>query len=99
MHTIHILALWDNYSIVEADAARQRFSVIFIIDTDGYEHVLVQIETLLTDLCGDDPFSVTTPEEVIAIRRDTNAGFATTMVKIAGRRGGGEFMYGGMIQL
>ena len=84
-------ALQDNYSSVEDAAASQRCSVICVIKVDRYGHVFLHKETLLMDLCGADAFAIATLEEAMLIMRALNAGFSSTMAKVAvnTRWGGG----------
>ena len=84
-------ALQDNYSSVEDAAASQRCSVICVIKVDRYGHVFLHKETLLMDLCGADAFAIATLEEAMLLMRALNAGFSSTMAKVAvnARWGGG----------
>ena len=87
MHTIHLLALWENCSVVKAAVKHQRYLVICAIKYVGYGHILEKMEIFLADFCGADALAVAILEGVIALRRDLNAGFDATMVKL--EEGGG----------
>ena len=80
------IAPLDKYSNVEAAAACKRCSVICVVNANEYGHILVQVETLLADVCGADTFYVATPEEFILLRRALNSGFSTIKGKsVTGR--------------
>ena len=52
----------------------------------------------LTYVCGNNAFTVTDLDDSIALRRDLNSGFATTMVKLL-TVGGGDEMHPGRSNL
>ena len=87
VHTIHISAIWCIYSSVGAATAQQRFSVIYVINSNGYGHGSVQMVTFLMDMCGTDDFVVATLGEDITLRISLNDLFSATMLKSAA---GGE---------
>ena len=58
VHTIHLSALRDHYSAIEADVACKSYLVIRVIKADGYWEGLSQTAMFLTDVCGSDTFAI-----------------------------------------